>query len=191
MTARPIDVERARALLDYDKETGVFRWKPRTTNMFVGHKFSPERCCNLWNAQWAGNVAGGISKQSGYLIIKLDAQYHAHAIAWAYVYGDRPDGKFVDHINGDRSDNRICNLRLATKAQNGMNRGKQSNNTSGMKGVSWAKNAGKWSAHIKINRKKIHLGLFNNIEHAAAAYDSAAISLHGEFARTNFEVKNA
>ncbi len=86
-----------------------------------------------------------------------------------------------DHINGNGLDNRRCNLRPATASQNRCNRGKQSNNTSGYKGVCWDRK--KWRAYIGVNGKRIHLGLFDNIKDAARAYNEAALKYHKEFAR--------
>jgi hypothetical protein len=88
----------------------------------------------------------------------------------------------LDHINGSKSDNRLSNLREATKAQNGANTRLSVNNSSGYKGVRWHTAAKKWVAKIKINYKSIHLGLFTDIEDAAAAYQAAALKYFGEFA---------
>ena len=88
-----------------------------------------------------------------------------------------------DHVNGKGLDNRRCNLRPATNPQNGWNQGVQSNNTSGYKGVYWYKPTKKWRAQIKVNKKKIYLGYFDDIEDAVNAYNKAAIKYHGEFAR--------
>ncbi len=96
------------------------------------------------------------------------------------------DGVHVDHISGDGLDNRRGNLRLCTHAENQRNRGSQSNNTSGFKGVSWNKSSGKWMAKIKVDGKAVHLGYFASKEDAARAYDTAATKYHGEFAKTNF-----
>ena len=90
-----------------------------------------------------------------------------------------------DHINGDKLDNRRCNLRPATNQQSGCNRSKQKNNTSGYIGVCWDKQRKKWMAQIKVNRKHIHLGRHDDIEDAARAYNKAAIKYHGKFARLN------
>ena len=95
-----------------------------------------------------------------------------------------PDGTHVDHIDGNRLDNRKVNLRFCTNQQNGCNRGKNKNNKSGFKGVSWNENASKWMATIRFNYKQIHLGYFTDVLDAASAYASAAKKYHGEFART-------
>ena len=89
----------------------------------------------------------------------------------------------VDHINGDVTDNRRCNLRICTSQQNSCNRDKSITNTSGYKGVS--SEYGKWKASIQVNRKIFNLGRFATKEQAALAYNEAAIKYHGEFARLN------
>jgi hypothetical protein len=96
------------------------------------------------------------------------------------------EGEFCDHINGDRLDNRKNNLRKATLSQNGMNKRRQSNNTSGFKGVYWHKGAKKWCCRIKIHGKTLYLGMYINIEDAAQVYDKNAIEIFGEFAKLNF-----
>lgn len=100
---------------------------------------------------------------------------------------DAPDGVDVDHVNGDGLHNWRGNLRHCTKSENGRNRGKNKGNTSGFKGVSWSKQKRKYEAYIKVHGKQTRLGFFATAEEAAHAYDSAAKSYHGEFARLNFE----
>ena len=93
------------------------------------------------------------------------------------------DGLQVDHINGNRLDNRKENLRLVTKSQNMMNRGVQKNSTSGYKGVN--EHQGKWRAYILENGKQKHLGVFEDKKEAARAYNKMAKLLHGEYAVLN------
>lgn len=94
-------------------------------------------------------------------------------------------GQEVDHINGDKLDNRRSNLRICTSSQNKFNKSLQSNNTSGYKGVSWNKDINKWVAQIWVNNKKFYIGVFTNKLDAALGYNEVALRLHGEFALTN------
>jgi hypothetical protein len=91
----------------------------------------------------------------------------------------------TDHINGNSLDNRKKNLRICTHAENMRNRKKSKNNTSGFKGVWWAKDKKRWKAEIYKNGKKIHLGSYKDILGAARAYNKGALKYHGEFARLN------
>lgn len=95
-----------------------------------------------------------------------------------------PSDKLVDHIDGDSLNNRRRNLRLCSRYENGRNRGKNRNNTSGLKGVSWHKQRGLWRATITAGGKQVSLGLHESKERAFEAYSAAARELHGEFART-------
>lgn len=91
----------------------------------------------------------------------------------------------VDHINGDKLDNRKDNLRVCTCSQNVMNRGKQLNNSSGYKGVIYDKERSKWRAEIAFNGKRKYLGRFDTVEEAALAYNKSALEHHGEYAYLN------
>ena len=105
-----------------------------------------------------------------------------------------PSGKHfqVDHINGDPTDNRKCNLRVCERgAQNAINRPKQKNNTTGYKGVFLRKESGKYRAAIRVNQKLISLGQFDNPEDAALCYNEAALKYFGEFAFLNDIQKNS
>lgn len=104
--------------------------------------------------------------------------YYVHNLAWLYMTGELPPIG-IDHVDGNTSDNRWCNLRLATKEQNGCNRGKNKNNTSGYKGVT--KKGDKWIAQITIKGKHKYLGLFETAELAHEFYDLAAQMTQGDF----------
>lgn len=97
------------------------------------------------------------------------------------------EGSQIDHINGNKLDNRRSNLRFSTQAENMRNSSAQKNSTSKFKGVNWDTNQKKWTAQITINYKKHHLGVYTTEEEAARAYDSAALYYFKEFAHTNFD----
>lgn len=93
---------------------------------------------------------------------------------------------YIDHIDGDRANNNINNLRACSQSQNAANSKLNKNSTSGFKGVSWFEANGRWSSHITINGKKKHLGYFDDAREAARTYDKAANYFFGEFSRQNF-----
>lgn len=102
----------------------------------------------------------GYKKSNGYITISLNnTAYYAHRLAWVVTYGYNPDS-ILDHINRDRSDNRIGNLRLATKSSNALNTGLRKDNSIGFKGVYWHKKAGKWIVEGKLRGKAHYLGLY-------------------------------
>ena len=181
MTER-LTAEIVRELLDYDPATGEFRWKTRHVSWFHDSRLrTQEASCRAWNTLYAGRQAGSRQKR-GYVTIRvLGDGYYAHSVAWLYVMGAWPTQ--IDHIDIDRTNNRFDNLRLASSQQNLQNRGKQKNNTSGLKGVSWSKAAKKWWAQIVADGRHKHLGLFGCPAAAHFAYVVAADKLHGEFAR--------
>ena len=126
----------------------------------------------------AGATAGSPDKD-GYLCIRVDSKlYKAHHLVWYMHTGELPER--LDHINGVRWDNRICNLRQATAQENGYNRGAQSNNSSGHKGVSKAM-SGRYRARIKLGGREYNLGVFDTPEEASLAYKRAAKTTHGDF----------
>jgi hypothetical protein len=152
-------------VLRYEPGTGKFFWlvaRPRKTK--------------------AGDPAGHLNKAS-YIEIRYNhITYQAHRIAWYLHTGKDPCPLDIDHINGDRADNRISNLRLATPAQNAKNQPKKQGTTSTYKGVSWYKRHRKWQAQIRVDGQSIYLGYYNNELDAHLAYCAAAARLHGEFA---------
>ncbi len=125
----------------------------------------------------------GFNEKGGYRRICINGKsYVAQRLAWLLHHGEWPSG-FVDHIDGNPSNNKISNLRIVSQSQNCMNTKIGSANTSGHKGVYWDKRYKKWRAQIGFNSKKIWLGWFDNIEDAIKARKIAESKFHGEFSR--------
>lgn len=161
--------------LSYNSETGLFYWKVRPI-----HHFKDERVFKLWNTKYSLKKTGSLNRTTGYLGIVIGGKnITLHRAAFIMSYGYSPI--YVDHINGNKTDNRIINLREATASQNNMNKGLQCNNSSGSKGVDRISN-GRWRARIHIGRKEIHLGYFPEKEDAIKAFVEAEKKYHGEFA---------
>ena len=133
----------------------------------------------------------GVLHSSGYLIFSAgfdnkSYSLRVHRVCWFLHTGSWPK-KFLDHINGDGTDNRIRNLREATYLENNQNMSISKKNTSGYKGVSWCGERGKWTARIKDGSGKYcYLGRFGCKTAAAIAYDRASLEYHGEFGNRNF-----
>lgn len=158
-----------RQLLRYDPETGKLFWRWR------------DDVPKSWNTKWAGKEALTADDGEGYSAGKIfKHRFRAHRVIWAIVYGHWPE-QSVDHINGLRSDNRIENLRKATLSENQWNKSASKRNTSGFKGVTWHSVTGKWQARVSKHGDTKYLGLFTNVDDAAAAYSAAASKMHGEF----------
>jgi hypothetical protein len=159
-----ISADDLRELLDYDPVTGVFTWRLKLHGKMRGLK-------------------AGCPDSRGYIRIKVRQRLlQGHRLAWLHVHGAWP-AEEIDHINGDPSDNRIANLRLATHEQNCANTRRRCNNTSGFKGVHWNAQRRKWQAAIRVNGKSRHLGLFTCPVEAASAYNRVAAESFGEFAK--------
>jgi len=147
--------------LDYNPETGVFRWK-------IAPKCHP---------RMKGQVAGYI--RSGYRAISIEGkQYTAHRLAWLIVYGVIPE--LIDHVNRDPDDNRIANLREADRQGNAQNHSFSTNGSGLPVGVRRAI-SGKYVARIRDQKRAIHIGTFDTPEEAAAAYQDKRKQLFGEF----------
>lgn len=172
---------RLRELFDYDADTGALIWRVRPQS-----DFKNQRACSIFNAMYSGSVAGSIDKANGSVYVTIDAvRFLAHRLAYTYVHGVCPVELQIDHVNGNRLDNRIENLRLATAAENMQNVGKHRDNSSGHRGVHWCKQSKKFIAQVQANGKRKRLGSFNTAEEAAAVYAQAAKQLHGAFMRSS------
>lgn len=163
---KTVPIEELRRLFHFDPLTGVI---VTATKRKKGHP--------------AGvRVDGNLSSRGRRRVKIHNVCYEAHRVAWALHYGWWPQ-TFLDHANGDPTDNRITNLREATPSQNVANSRRASWNTSGYKGVVWNKKSRRWQGQIRINGKLKYLGLFPTAEGAHAAYTDAAVKFFGEFAR--------
>lgn len=156
-----ITFERASQLLAYDDDTGVLSWKVARSNVRAG---TPVK-----------NIT-----THGYLSVRIDRRrVQAHQVAWLLYYGEWPTRQ-IDHQDGDKTNNRISNLRLATYSQNAANSKLRADNTTGLKGV--GRREAKFAAFIQVRGKQRYLGSFHSKERAAAAYAAAAKAAFGEFA---------
>ena len=152
--------KRLKELLDYDPETGEFKWKIARQRVKIG------------------TIAGSLDTR-GYRQITVDSiRYYTHRLVWLYVNGKWPPND-MNHINGVKDDNRLANLREATRSETMQNqRCVRISNKSGFLGVSWHKRRECWMACIGINGKRQKLGCFDNAEEAHAAYLKAKAELH-------------
>lgn len=170
--------EELRKLLEYDPATGALRYRAAWPGLFSSEgKLSREARCSKWNANHAGTAAfEGLSSQGYRAGTITGVRVCAHRVIIAMTTGKWPDS--VDHINGDRQDNRLSNLRVVSRAENAKNAAKPRTNTSGHIGVGWRQDLGKWRASIGVKGKARHLGIFDSLEEAIAAR-AAADEEHG------------
>ncbi|WP_020184800.1 HNH endonuclease signature motif containing protein [Methylopila sp. 73B] len=165
-TPKLITIDRVRHVFSYDGATGILSWRISTTNRVR-----------------AGEAVGSLNRY-GYLATTIDGNRQmVHRLIWAFVYGKWPD-EFLDHINGDRSDNRLCNLREASALQNAWNCRRHADSVTGVKGINFHKGRKKpFQARIYRSGTVKSLGYFSTIDEADAAYRAADRLLSGEFAR--------
>lgn len=170
---RSLSQKRLKKLIHYDPSTGEFRWLAR-------------KDMNSWNAKHAGKIAGcrwdspnvGVS----YRVIVINNKInYAHRLAFLYMEGKVP--ATVDHRDRDGLNNRWSNLRAAVNGQNQMNKRKQNNNTTGLKGAYFDKRRSVFFSQIHVRGRIKYLGAFDCVEKAHAAYIVAAKRVYGEFAR--------
>lgn len=167
-----LTAQRLRLLLDYDETTGVFTWSSRIHN-------EPQRYSGrLRKTRIAGTIL------NGYVVIRIDGRgYKSHRLAWLYTHGEWPTHE-IDHIDGNKTNNAIANLRDVTRTVNAQNLHKPSKrNTSGYIGVH--RYGQQWRAYIGASNKLIYLGAFNDKEEAKRAYDDAKRIHHVGHAHAN------
>ena len=175
VSARPkLTSRRVRELLDCDPERGTLTWRPRPGK--------PD-----FNAQWAGKPVGAVDPSTGYLRLMIDRKHqYVHRIVWLHTKGWLPK-QDLDHIDGDKTNCSISNLRPATKTQNNCNR-RVPRKTPGPRGAWLNPKTGKFQVNIWPGGGKrgqsIYLGAYSSSEAAERAYQEAAEALHGPFAFT-------
>jgi hypothetical protein len=151
-------------VLNYHPETGIFTWKKRTSNRVK-----------------VGSIAGNVHN-CGYIELKVNNnRVLAHRLAWLYEHGELPI--LIDHINGDKKDNRISNLRQASYSENAYNSKIRTDNKSGVRCVSWDKARNSWEVRVKLNGKLNHYGNYNDLEEAKKVADTVRNLAHKEFYR--------
>jgi len=168
MTKELPSPEVLRKLLRYEPETGKLFWRKRAIDT------------KGWNNRYAYKEAGNFSPRGYVTMYVLGISTSAHRVIWAMCKGFWPTEE-IDHIDGNRSNNCISNLREANRSQNKCNQGLSTVNKSGRKGVYRA--GERWRSQITLNGKKKHLGYFETADEAHAAYIEAALKLHGEYAK--------
>ena len=167
-----------RQLLTYEEDSGKLFWKARNDAR------------KEWNTRFCGKEAFTTKHMHGYFTGRvLYGTYLAHRIIWAMSYDEWPHNE-IDHIDGNRQNNRLTNLRAATRQENSRNRIPSPNKTSQFLGVSFRIRKSPWRAVINIDGKHKELGYYKSEVDAALAYDKAASEHYGQFARVNFPVSN-
>lgn len=155
-------VEDLRKLFEYNEQTGILYWsvnKGRATK---------------------GDIAG-TNHNKGYLSVQIDkTAYLLHRVIWCIYYGQWPS-KFIDHIDLNKKNNKINNLRLATRANNCQNHARRIDSNSSIKGVTWHVRLNKWQARVQIDNKRVHLGYFHNLMDAEKRITDVRSNLHKEF----------
>lgn len=168
MTRLLIPVADLRKLVRYDAKTGKLFWLPRPASMFIR-----EWHARVWNTKWAGKETFSTPHISGSLKGGLHNEvYYAQEIAWAIYTGGWPSGRIL-HVNGDKTDNRIKNLRDVPKEMRRDTTSRYSGSHSGHVGVRWEYSKSKWAASISINGRQKHLGYFKYLADAVDARKAA------------------
>lgn len=162
-----LTAEEARRLFYYNPDTGSLTWKVTKGSVAL-----------------AGQSPKSLGAHGYPRVFVNGKHYRQHRVIWLIVTGKWPE-QYIDHINGERSDNRWCNLRAATQSENMHNSRKPVTNTSGRKGAFWSKASQKWMSQIKVNGRMVYLGLFASVDEAGDAYANAARRYYGEYARVD------
>lgn len=157
-----------RQLLTFNPDTGKLFWKERPVELFKhSGSWTAEHFCSRWNSRFANKEAFISINSGGYHQGRIHYRLHvAHRVIWAMYHDEWPKDE-IDHINGNRRDNRVVNLREVNRVQNQQNMRMHSRNSSGFTGVSWSKKNACW--RVMIQRR--YIGQFSSLHEAVEAYE--------------------
>lgn len=161
------------------------RWNPKESDLsqqIVRHLFDYDPETGIFIRKSTGREPGWLT-QLGYRVISIGSRgrFQAHRLAWLWHYGYWPPN-VIDHINHLPADNRIANLRLATRTQNQQNMSLRVDNTSGIAGVWWDQHRNLWVSYIRVNKRRKHLGRFKSFDEAVRVRLEAERRDFGKFA---------
>lgn len=171
---RTVPINYLEECFDVDFDTGTLVWKIRPL-----HHFASASMHRSWNARYGGTIAGGLMANGYYNVVANKTRVYCHRVVMALYNKEWPNGN-IDHIDGNRANNSISNLRIATQQQNCKNVAARAGTASGYKGVT--KKRDRWQARVAGKS----VGVFATPVEAAIAYDAHAYALWGEFSRPNF-----
>lgn len=162
-----------RQLLRYEPDTGKLFWRTRKPWMFADAGHAAYHNCAKWNARFASQEALTALNRQGYRCGSLcGTNVKAHRVAWVLAYGEHPKDQ-IDHVDGDRENNTLANLRDVSNKENSRSAARPVNNTSGHTGVAYVEHRGKYRAYIKVDGRYVHLGYWNTLHAALSAYEDA------------------
>ena len=173
-----LDFETVKQLVDYDPATGSLTWRVRDRQWFEGNTRDADWLARSWNKRFAGAPALNAINSAGYrtgAIFRKAIQ--SHRVIWLVQTGEWPK-EDIDHINGDRTDNRWDNLRAVSRSGNARNRKRRTDNRSGHTGVSWRKASKTWVVQVTQGKIRKRVGEYKTLAEAVEARDKAAAG-HG------------
>jgi hypothetical protein len=189
MAKKPIPtIQQLRQLLRYEPETGKLFWCERGAEMFEASKYQ-RRSASIWNNKYAGSEVGSKTKGDYVRFSIFKRMMLAHRVAWALHYGEWPQGQ-IDHINQNRQDNRIVNLREVSNTENNRNKTVTPKSESEVLGVTWDRPRGMWRARINGANGNIFLGRFQTKEEAIEARKNAEVQ-HGYHANHGGNIRDS
>lgn len=167
--------DRLNQLFRYNEKTGEIWHRARRPE-----EFTSERAWRLWSVRYVNRIATSNHK-AGYLTVRVGPRNHlAHRVAYKIWFGVEPPS-VLDHINGDKADNRIANIRPASKVTNGFNRGPDRDSRTGYKNVTYVRRANRYTSCFTAHGVRYYVGCFRTAEEAYEAYVAKAKKIHGEF----------